>query len=727
MQAIYINSIFSIGSPDPFVIITVDGEQTKTTPVCRKQTNPVWNVTFDLQVTVNSVIAAQVFDQKRFMSLENNQGFLGVVNFVPSRIVDLNNPNSDISLSMDLKKSNTNSNDVVKGTLSFRISTNTSGFSRPSVSQIENITSNLENVHLNNVNTSPSRSSSSNVNFDEFGPLPPGWEKRTDPFNRVYYVDHNTRTTSWNRPSISVHEQQRQQETLAQERRMHESRSLPDDQRSSPTPRIITTGETVAGSGPLPSGWEQRFTNDGRPYFVDHNTRTTTWVDPRRQQTLEFEGIGNGQSRAIQSVNTLGPLPSGWEMRLTKNGRVYFVDHNNCITTWDDPRLPSADDGVPSYKRDFRKKLIYLRSQPQMRVKNETTTIVVRRDHIFEDAYHEISRRNPSDLKKKIAFKFQGEEGLDYGGVSREFFFLLSHEMFNPFYCLFEYSAHDNYTLQINANSSVNPEHLNYFTFIGRVLGMAIFHQRFLDAFFVVSFYKMILKMKCTPQDLESIDAEFYRNLNWMLENDITDVLDLTFTVEDERFGERVQIDLKPNGSNIPVTEENKREYVQLVAEWKIEKRVATQFAAFKKGFNDFIPDDLICIFDEKELELLIGGIAEVDVDDWIKNTEYKGYKGDEQVIQWFWRMIREFDQEKKARMLQFVTGTSRIPVNGFKDLQGSDGPRKFTIEKVGDVTSLPKSHTCFNRLDLPPYLDYDVLVSKVTLAIEETMGFGIE
>jgi E3 ubiquitin-protein ligase NEDD4 len=99
----------------------------------------------------------------------------------------------------------------------------------------------------------------------------------------------------------------------------------------------------------------------------------------------------------------------------------------------------------------------------------------------------------------------------------REFFFLLSHEMFNPFYCLFEYSAHDNYTLQINPASGVNPEHLNYFKFIGRCLGLGIFHRRFLDAYFIVSFYKMILRKKVTLSDLESVDAELHRGLTWML------------------------------------------------------------------------------------------------------------------------------------------------------------------------------------------------------------------
>jgi E3 ubiquitin-protein ligase NEDD4 len=259
-----------------------------------------------------------------------------------------------------------------------------------------------------------------------------------------------------------------------------------------------------------------RRTPEGRPYFLDHNTRSTTWVDPRRQLALRFEG---GRNQTVsQPVTHLGPLPSGWEMRLTTQGRVYFVDHTTRTTTWDDPRLPSAvDDSVPKYKRDFRKKVIYLRSQPAMRPLAESVNITVRRDHIFEDAYHEIMRHSDSDLKKRLMIRFHGEDGLDYGGLSREFFFLLSHEMFNPFYCLFEYSAHDNYTLQINPNSGINPEHLNYFRFIGRIVGLAIFHQRFLDAFFISSFYKMILGKKIVVQDLESVDADYYRSLKWMM------------------------------------------------------------------------------------------------------------------------------------------------------------------------------------------------------------------
>ncbi|KAF9483811.1 HECT-domain-containing protein [Pholiota conissans] len=831
--------------PDPFAIITVDGEQTNTTSVIKKTLNPYWNESFDVTVKDSSVVAVQIFDQRKFK--RKDQGFLGVVNVRVSDVLDLELGGHEM-LTLDLKKSNDNL--VVHGKLIMYLSTNVAQpISNPGPTQTAGLTTALSEMGLGA--TSPSASTSNltltnsattgalsrstsshatspdatgpstisaangtssttiasedttqpavtsrpvstsastpaatssapstgstaitnatpasvqttqqnaqmrnfNPNVDQYGALPPGWERRIDPLGRTYYVDHNTRTTTWSRPSASaaVNNSAQDSETNAA-RDQHSRRILADDllEASNPsyrgstvpsqaaavaattteTPAAISTGTaTTAGSGSLPNGWEERYTPEGRPYYVDHNTRTTTWVDPRRQTIIRVMGPnGQGSGLQPQTISQLGPLPSGWEMRLTSTARVYFVDHNTKTTTWDDPRLPSTlDSNVPQYKRDFRRKLIYFRSQPAMRAQPGNCQIKIRRNHIFEDSYAEIMRQTPNDLKKRLMIKFDGEDGLDYGGLSREFFFLLSHEMFNPFYCLFEYSAHDNYTLQINPASGVNPEHLNYFKFIGRCLGLGIFHRRFLDAYFIVSFYKMILKKKVTLSDLESVDAELHRGMTWMLENDITDIIDETFTTTEERFGEMVTIELRTGGADIPVTEENKKEYVEDVVEYRISKRVKEQFEAFMSGFSELIPQDLITVFDERELELLIGGMSEIDVDDWTKFTDYRGYEMNDEVIQWFWKCVRGWPPERKSRLLQFATGTSRIPVNGFKDLQGSDGPRRFTIEKSGDPSQLPKSHTCFNRIDLPPYKDYASLEHKLTLAVEETVGFGQE
>ncbi|KAF9815454.1 hypothetical protein IEO21_04625 [Rhodonia placenta] len=822
--------------PDPFAVITVDAEQTHTTSVIKRTLNPYWNESFDITVKDSSVIAVQIFDQRKFK--KRDQGFLGVVNVRISDVLDLDMGGHEM-LTLDLKKSNDNL--VVHGKLIIYLSTNVSQpISNPGPSQVNGISEAISGLSINSASTagpsssqnlaagsSLSRSSSAqasavdaasahvtmptpqvtpsiasaeteqqspapapasrpvstgsaaaatgaaspipttvnasaaghtasnnnaqlrnfNPHEDQYGPLPPLWERRIDPLGRTYYVDHNTRSTTWNRPSSNQTTNTHTQDGATNAARdQHNRRILVDDMlEANNNAGVARTGSaqvntaaaavaasnnvTTSGAGPLPAGWEERYTPEGRPYYVDHNTRTTTWVDPRRQTIIRVMGP-NGQNASLQpqTISQLGPLPSGWEMRLTSTARVYFVDHNTKTTTWDDPRLPSTlDANVPQYKRDFRRKLIYFRSQPAMRAQPGNCQIKVRRNHIFEDSYAEIMRQTPNDLKKRLMIKFDGEDGLDYGGLSREFFFLLSHEMFNPFYCLFEYSAHDNYTLQINPASGVNPEHLNYFKFIGRCLGLGIFHRRFLDAYFITAFYKMILKKKVTLADLESVDAELHRGLTWMLENDITDVIDETFTTTEERFGEMVTVELKPGGEDVPVTEDNKKEYVNCVVEYRISRRVKDQFEAFMSGFSELIPQDLINVFDERELELLIGGMSEIDVDDWSKFTDYRGYEVNDEVIQWFWKCVRSWPPERKSRLLQFATGTSRIPVNGFKDLQGSDGPRRFTIEKSGDPSQLPKSHTCFNRIDLPPYKDYATLEQKLTLAVEETVGFGQE
>ncbi|PNH38802.1 hypothetical protein VD0004_g8043 [Verticillium dahliae] len=784
--------------PDPFAVITANGDQTKTTTAQKRTLNPYWNESYDLSVTEDTILAVQVFDQKKFK--KKDQGFLGVINVRIGDVIELAPDADDQMLTRDLKKSTDNL--VVHGKLIINLSTNlatpargqtaapnrpgpppsanASSLSTPQTdnrpgSAMENPSSTLTpgsatNLPLRPASVTPGgppppaagaapatgstpRPTSQLSPFEDGqGRLPAGWERREDNLGRTYYVDHNTRTTNWNRPTAAgAAEQQNNREAATQvERQRHQNRTLPEDRTgaNSPTQQqqqqqvqqaaqasnnqtMMHTGATSPGTGELPPGWEQRWTPEGRPYFVDHNTRTTTWVDPRRQQYIRMYGGQNNQNGTIQQqpVSQLGPLPSGWEMRLTNTARVYFVDHNTKTTTWDDPRLPSSlDQNVPQYKRDFRRKLIYFRSQPAMRILSGQCHIKVRRSHIFEDSFAEISRQSATDLKKRLMIKFDGEDGLDYGGLSREFFFLLSHEMFNPFYCLFEYSAHDNYTLQINPHSGINPEHLNYFKFIGRVVGLAIFHRRFLDAFFIGALYKMILGKSVVLADMEGVDADFHRSLQWMLDNDISGgILEQTFSTEDERFGVICVEDLKPDGRNIDVDNDNKKEYVDLMVKWRIEKRIAEQFQAFQTGFHELIPQDLINVFDERELELLIGGIAEIDVDDWKKHTDYRGYTESDEVVQFFWQTIRSWDGEQKSRLLQFATGTSRIPVNGFKDLQGSDGPRRFTIEKAGEVNNLPKAHTCFNRLDLPPYKNLEALQQKLTIAVEETMGFGQE
>ncbi|KAG2469598.1 WWP2 ligase, partial [Polypterus senegalus] len=407
----------------------------------------------------------------------------------------------------------------------------------------------------------------------------------------------------------------------------------------------------------LPQGWEQRVLPNGRVYYVDHNTRTTTWERPLPPGMIQEP-----------------PLPPGWEMKYTNEGVRYFVDHNTRTTTFKDPR-PGFDSGSKqggspgAYDRSFRWKY-----------------------HQFRFLCH-IMNMKAYDLRRRLYIIMRGEEGLDYGGIAREWFFLLSHEVLNPMYCLFEYAGKNNYCLQINPASSINPDHLAYFRFIGRFIAMALYHGKFIDTGFTLPFYKRMLNKKPTLKDLESIDLEFYNSIMWVKDNNLEECgVELYFAQDMEILGKVTTHELKPDGENILVTKENKEEYIRLLTDWRFTRGVEEQTKAFLDGFNEVVPLEWLRYFDEKELEV-----------------------------------VKEMDNEKRIRLLQFVTGTCRLPVGGFTELIGSNGPQKFCIDKVGKETWLPRSHTCFNRLDLPPYKSFEQLKEKLLYAIEETEGFGQE
>ncbi|XP_060892324.1 NEDD4-like E3 ubiquitin-protein ligase WWP2 isoform X2 [Labrus mixtus] len=547
-------------------------------------------------------------------------------------------------------------------------------------------------------NATPNSEQASNSNTESNNEsLPAGWEQRVLPHGRVYYVDHNTKTTTWERP--------------------------------------------------LPPGWEKRVDQRGRFYYVDHNTRTTTWQRPTAESVRNYQQWQSQRSQLQGAMHQfsqrflyqpsgapvendpLGSMPPGWEKR-QDNGRVYFVNHNTRTTQWDDPRTQgSRQGGSPgAYDRSFRWKYHQFRFLCHSNALPSHVKISVSRQTLFEDSFQQIMNVKPYDLRRRLYIIMRGEEGLDYGGIAREWFFLLSHEVLNPMYCLFEYAGKNNYCLQINPASSINPDHLTYFRFIGRFIAMALYHGKFIDTGFTLPFYKRMLDKKPTLKDLESIDPEFFNSIMWVKENNLEECgVELYFAQDMEILGKVSTHQLKDDGENELVTEENKEEYIGLLTDWRFTRGVEEQTKAFLDGFNEVVPLEWLRYFDEKELELMLCGMQEIDMADWQKNTIYRHYTKNSKQIHWFWQVVKEMDNEKRIRLLQFVTGTCRLPVGGFAELIGSNGPQKFCIDKVGKETWLPRSHTCFNRLDLPPYRSLEQLREKLLFAIEETEGFGQE
>ncbi|XP_052508035.1 NEDD4-like E3 ubiquitin-protein ligase WWP1 isoform X3 [Budorcas taxicolor] len=516
-------------------------------------------------------------------------------------------------------------------------------------------------------------------------PLPPGWERRVDDRGRVYYVDHNTRTTTWQRPTM---------ESVRNFEQWQSQRSQLQGAMQQFNQRYLYSASMLAAEndpyGPLPPGWEKRVDSTDRVYFVNHNTKTTQWEDPRTQ------GLQNEE-----------PLPEGWEIRYTREGVRYFVDHNTRTTTFKDPRngKSSVTKGGPqiAYERSFRWKLAHFRYLCQSNALPSHVKINVSRQTLFEDSFQQIMALKPYDLRRRLYVIFRGEEGLDYGGLARslnifsvpfvpfflrnlshgEWFFLLSHEVLNPMYCLFEYAGKNNYCLQINPASTINPDHLSYFCFIGRFIAMALFHGKFIDTGFSLPFYKRMLSKKLTIKDLESIDTEFYNSLIWIRDNNIEECgLEMYFSVDMEILGKVTSHDLKLGGSNILVTEENKDEYIGLMTEWRFSRGVQEQTKAFLDGFNEVVPLQWLQYFDEKELEVMLCGMQEVDLADWQRNTVYRHYTRNSKQIIWFWQFVKETDNEVRMRLLQFVTGTCRLPLGGFAELMVM-GLKNFALKKL--------------------------------------------
>lgn len=154
---------------------------------------------------------------------------------------------------------------------------------------------------------------------------------------------------------------------------------------------------------------------------------------------------------------------------------------------------------------------------------------------------------------------------------------------------------------------------------------------------------------------------------------------------------------------------------------------IKQQIRAFLDGFWELVPRDLLAVFNDHELELLISGLPDIDVADLRANTEYQGYTAGSPVIRWFWQVVEAMDKEDRALLLQFVTGTSKVPLEGFRALQGISGPQRFQIHKAyGPPDRLPSAHTCFNQLDLPEASSAEQLEERLKLAIREAhTGFG--
>ena len=342
----------------------------------------------------------------------------------------------------------------------------------------------------------------------------------------------------------------------------------------------------------------------------------------------------------------------------------------------------------------------------------------IRRDHLIEDTLNEVSKPD-INLQNKLKVKFTGEQGVDEGGVRKEFFILLIRQIFDPNYGMFSY------------NEKTRLYWFNHYTFepklkyelIGIIFGLAIYNNTILDVKLPITIYKKLLGIKPTLEDMKECDPELFHTLNYLkTSNDanLKEELDSNFTVIDDKFGEKLVIPLKENGENIMIDNNNKDEYVELYLDWYFNKSIDEYYSSFEKGFYRVFSKNLTKILTPDELELIICGTQLLDFNELKNAAQYEEYEKDSETIKYFWEILLTFNEEEKKKFLSFVTGCDRAPIDGL-------GSLPITISNGGtDLNQLPSAHTCFNNLILPDYKNKEKMQKAILTAINYSEGFGL-
>ena len=355
--------------------------------------------------------------------------------------------------------------------------------------------------------------------------------------------------------------------------------------------------------------------------------------------------------------------------------------------------------------------------------------ININRDKLIESSIEELSKVN---LYREIKVKFKGEEEGDAGGIMREWLTSLFKEFQKPENKLFTKADTSDFSLKIYNDKNYDKNKLKIFDFIGKIFVIALLNDLTINSCFNIYIYKIILDEPVEIEDLVFIDTEIYHSIKKLQNlNDFSN-LELYFAEnEKDENGNINNVNLILEGSNIPVTKENMLYYFQKKIEYIMNKD-KIYINHIKKSIFSYIPESLIKIFSANELELILNGTPFIDVSDWIENTIYEGYSPSDDIIIKFWNIVKNLPQEKLSRLLQFSTGSTRVPVGGFKSLQSNRGKiSPFSIYKVEyeeGKRNYIKARTCFNRINLPNFPNEEKLLEGINFVIDnEILGFGIE
>lgn len=341
----------------------------------------------------------------------------------------------------------------------------------------------------------------------------------------------------------------------------------------------------------------------------------------------------------------------------------------------------------------------------------------INQDNLYEDSYNQLNKKSPEELKNKIIINYIGNAGIDAGGLTKDWFTKIIQEIFNPKSELFEVSEKTFNYSPSRSNVAKSEEGLKRIKFAGIIVARALLQGYLIPAHLTKPFLKQILhhENKIKIKDLQDVDEILYNSLIFYNEYDFDKNPDLDLRFEVDFDGQTIE--LKENGSQIIVNNSNKYEFIELLSFNRMINSIEKQVKAFCDGFDSIIPHEIIKIFTPTELCLLIYGVPKVDVDDLRSNAEYLNpYNSSSPAIVLFFRTIKKWDDENLAKLLMFITGTARMPSNGFAYFKNINNPIK--IAYCANKNMLPMAHTCTNTLELPEYENEDDMNSKLLIAI---------
>lgn len=345
--------------------------------------------------------------------------------------------------------------------------------------------------------------------------------------------------------------------------------------------------------------------------------------------------------------------------------------------------------------------------------------LAIDRKYLLPQTLQAVASASTGELRKSLKVVFKGEDGIDAGGVTKEFFQLLCEKLFDVNTGMWTISEYNE--TWFNSDCTWNGE--GYYL-VGVLCGLAVYNSVILDVHFPRVIYRKLLGIPLGLEDL--IDKDVRKGLKSLLDyggDDVEGMFCLNFEVSWMDLGQERKKELKPGGSHIVVTSKNKEEYVMLYVKWLLADSIASQYNEFERGFNQVMADSSLDILTVDELELLVTGTPVLDFCALEQSCEYEGgFDANSAVVKNIWKWIKSETLHKQEKFLRFCTGSSKGPMGGL-------GVMPFKIQRAGpDSSQLPTAHTCFNTLIVPDYGDdYEKLSDRLGKAIIECEGFGLQ